>query len=316
MTEEKSKKLKVGGGMAVGVVSVAALIFAIRSCKPEPERITPPPVVQTTQCPSAPVRGDHNCEIDKGEHDPLSPNFSPEDCGYCGDGNILRDPRDTNPATNALEIPSTDPRAGQPTPAGAPRRIVCDFDYACGNGTVDRNVEFSVLARPSVDGGPYSFSVARYTESCNQTPPAGQTYCAADCGQQTPQPARTGHSGGARPERTATPVVSAQPPVSGGACDASLSTSVFSSRARDMLTGNSGSVRSAVGAAPTQAVSVRVSIRVGPDGHATVTGASASCAGCEHNGASVAGMINLSGLSTTGPGAACNTGFSVNVPPG
>jgi hypothetical protein len=194
MVEERTKyKAKVAGGMVTGVISVAALIFAIRSCKPEPERIpTPPPPVP---CPADPVRGDNICDIDRGEHDPMGRFYDPASCGYCGDGNILRDPRDSNQETNALEIRSTDPRASQPQPENGPKRIVCDFDYHCGNGTVDRDALYGVLVRPTVDGGVYSFGYQRVTESCTPNSP---NHCPADCGGQTPQPADTRRGGTTR----------------------------------------------------------------------------------------------------------------------
>jgi hypothetical protein len=269
MNEEKSKKVKIGSGMAVGIISVGALIFAIRSCKPEPERITTPaPVVDAgAPCPSA-HRNNSVCEIDLGEHDPLSPNFSPEDCGFCGDGNILRDPRDTNPETNALEIPSTDPRARQPTPAGAPRRIVCDFDYAalCRNPQQDMGRDYGVLVRPSVDGGAFSFEIRRPTCATTAPVPTGTT-------------PRTGHSGGRHGDGHDTPAV-VVPQRTSAPCPSEVASAIRSAVAR--INNDPPGARTAAhvrDGEQTSSVSVSYNYTVTPPGNIS-GGTRVSCAVC------------------------------------
>lgn len=297
--EARKTGWQVGAVVGIGVAAVAAaLLFQKCSSQGGQDRPAPPPCVQ---CESAPVKGDNRCEVEKGEHDPLSPTWDPQSCGYCGDGN--RQP---------FEISSRDPRAAQAQPASGPRLVVCDADFHyCGNGRKDDAAQYAVMVPPESDGGLWSFGLSdRPAESCRR---GAENYCEADCAGSAPAPADTGRRTERRTERPDRPDRPAQPGRA-GPCDAGVSTSTFSARARDNLTGNSGAVRNAVGAQPSQAVTVRVSITVGPDGRPTVTGASASCAGC--SGGDVRGMINLAGLATTAPGEQCSTGFTVVIPPG
>lgn len=90
--QKDRSRLKFGlaCGLAVaGIVGAFTWAALSRSCKPGPEKIiTKTRVVQKDDCPKAekkPVKGDDVCELDKGEHDPLSPNWDPKSCGYCGD---------------------------------------------------------------------------------------------------------------------------------------------------------------------------------------------------------------------------------------
>ena len=294
---------KVPAVVGLGAAAVAAAIL-FQTCGGRsggPDRLPPP--TPCVACAPAPVKGDNNCEVDKGEHDQLSPTWDPQSCGYCGDGNRQQ-----------WEISSRDPRASAAQPA-APgiRLVVCDVDFHyCGNGQRDGEAQYGAMVPPPQDGGVWSLGlVSRPAESCRR---GADNYCESDCGGTAPAPADTGRRTGTRTERPERPD---RPPVQPGrtsACDPGISTAVFSARARDQLTGNSGAVRNAVGAQPSQAVTVRVSVTIGADGRPSVSGASGSCAGCA--GGDVRGMINLSGLSTTAPGESCSSGFTVNIPPG
>lgn len=295
---EDGKKFGWGAPVTVGIGAAAiaaALLFQKCGTQRGPDVNCPPAPV----CPAVVQDDPNRCQPERGEHDPLSPNWDPAHCGYCGDD--IRQP---------FEISSRDQRASQPQAAGQPRLIVCDIDFHCGNGQRDNNTQYAAMVPPRADGGVWAFGTVPITESCRQN---DSNYCAEDCGGAQPA-----ESGGRRtqrtPDRDRPERPNPQPTGRVGPCDSGISTAMFSSRARDQLTGNAGAIRNAVGAQGSQAVTVRVSVTIGPDGRPTVTGASASCAGC--SGGNVANYVNLAGLSTTAPGDSCSSGFTVNIPPG
>lgn len=88
-----SSRLKFGLKNALAIALVAGSMTLVGLCarkKPGPdkdkrpvkEKVLPKPCPKV---PAAPVKGDNVCELDKGEHDPASPNWDPKSCGYCGD---------------------------------------------------------------------------------------------------------------------------------------------------------------------------------------------------------------------------------------
>ena len=64
---------------------------------------------------------------------------------------------------------STELCRDQPREALPPgvRPVVCPRDFACGNGTVDRDVEFAVVVPAQPGSDVYKYDVVRYTETCN-----------------------------------------------------------------------------------------------------------------------------------------------------
>src|SRR4029453_7436113 len=108
-TEGKRFGFKPTIASGLAVASVAALLL-MGKCMTEPPRPCPP----CATCPpavAAPVKGDGRCEIEKGEHDPSSPNWDPASCGFCGDGTH------ENQTWETIEN--------------------CPVDFTCGNGRVE-----------------------------------------------------------------------------------------------------------------------------------------------------------------------------------
>ncbi len=293
---------KNGVAIGLGVTSIA-LATVLRTCSPHVEPPQPTPNPPAVVCPSAPVRGDGRCEFEKGEHDPSSPTYDEASCGRCGDGT----PQD-------WEIPSPGAQPRVALPPGV-RPMVCPADFACGNGQIDRDLEFAVVM-PVQNGSPtYKHDVLRYTETCNQNESRpGMTYCEADCGNQQPAPRPTGSSSSRRTPRTGddtpAPTVTAAPP--SGQCPAEV-TQRLASRAAAGLMGNPGAVRSAAGASDNVGVRASVAFSVN-NGVANTRSISLSCPGC--SGGSISpGTVNLSSVALGWSGS-CSGTLPVTVPPG
>ncbi|MBN1169758.1 hypothetical protein JXA56_01930 [Candidatus Micrarchaeota archaeon] len=126
-----------------GTAICAVSIFLLATYKPAPEK-----------CIS--LRGDGNCQPELGERDPLSRNYDPESCGYCGDGK--RQPWKT--------------------------AVQCPVDFACGNGVLDKNVTFAILDKKP--DGRYMFSTITKNESCEEY---SMGYCREDCRDYKPKAA-------------------------------------------------------------------------------------------------------------------------------
>jgi hypothetical protein len=297
---------KNAGALGLGVTALVTAAIMFRACGPSggqdhPQQCPPAPV-----CAPAPVKGDNRCEVDKGEHDPSSPTFDPASCGYCGDG-----------IAQPWEVRAPGDEPAQPLPAGV-RPVVCPADLACGNGQVDRDVEFAVLTPAQQGSDIYKYDVLRYTETCRQNDSRpGVTYCAADCGNEaSPRPHAGGASSGHRtphPEGTGVPAVVAPPP-SSAQCPGEVAARL-ASRAASNLMGNPGQARSAAGA--PDGVGVRATVRFSvSNGVANTSGISVTCVGdgC-HSGSLPAGNVNLSAVPLGYEGS-CSGSVTVNIPPG
>ncbi len=299
MTKSTYFGKKNAAALGLGVASLVTAAVMFRSCSPhvEPPQPCPPAPV----CAPAPVKGDGRCEIDKGEHDPQSPTFDPQSCGYCGD-NIAQ----------AWEIARPGDQPREALPPGV-RPVVCPRDFACGNGTVDRDVEFAVMVPAQPGSDVYKYDVVRYTESCNANESrAGVTYCATDCpAPGTPRtPSTVGSTRRPRGDDTPAPVVTA--PTPSAQCPGEV-TSRLASRAASNLMGNPASARSAAGA--PDGVGVRATVRFNvSNGVANTSGISLSCTGCA--GGSLPGStVNLSAVPL-GYDGSCSGSVTVNIPPG
>ncbi len=295
------KKNAVAIGLGVGSIALATIL---RSCSlHEPPQ--PPPPQPAVVCPAPPVRGDGNCEFEKGEHDPSSPTFDRTSCGACGDG-IAQD----------WEIPAEGAQPRVALPPGV-RPVVCPADFACGNGQLDSNLELATEVPVQEGSTSYKFEVRHYTESCTpgESRP-GMTYCQADCGNQ-PQPAPRNPAGASSSRRTQrtdndNPVqVQSQAP-SSVPCPTEV-TQRLMARAAAGLMGNPLAVRQAAGAPEGSGVRANVAFSVN-NGMASTRSISLTCSGC--SGGSISpGTVNLSAVSL-GFGGSCSGVLAVTIPPG
>jgi len=277
----------------VAAGGIVAALFAIRSCQGGPDRLVPPTTAPsatvTTPAPACAQPVANICNLELGEHDPHSPNWSPAKCGVCGDGVTENQPWET------------------------PQN--CPVDFHCGDGACQIGLNiYGAYIRPTADGGVYSLGTVQITESNDPNSP---NFCESDCGrrgQPAPAPVGSGRRTDRREPREPREVTTTAPPVSTGEpCPAEV-TQRIAPRVSSSLMGNPGAARSASGADSNTVVRARVSIRV-TNGVPTVTGISLSCPGGACAGGSMSpGSINLAGIPL-GP-VSCPTSVSVNIPPG
>lgn len=285
---EKSRRLGWRFGAAATIATaalVAAMVF--QRCGGEPQvegPVTCPPAVT---CPAAPVKGDSNCELEKGEHDMWSENWDPESCGYCGDRN-----------QQEWETPQT-----------------CPVDFACGDGEVQRRAKVygAVVRTQAGENTTYSLGTLEVTESCRD---GAENYCEADC--PTKGTVRTGPRTGRRDTPAASATATKRPPrSSGGACESAVRSAAGQVYARisSQVTTSSGSLKSALGAADVP-VMVSVSIRISESGVPSIVGASASCGGssCPQS-ANIRGIagLDVQGLTVANGGPACTLSVPVRL---
>jgi hypothetical protein len=246
-----------------------------------------------------PLKGDGQCEVDKGEHDPHSPTFDPQSCGYCGDG--LR---------NVWTVFSM--VEGQPireVEVGRETAESCPVDFHCGNGTKElRPVVYGGIIAPRADGGVYTYGNITIQESCN---PTDSNYCSDDCGGPTKvaptvRGGGSGRGGGAGEGRIGTrdtPV-----PSPSAACDGTIL-----QRLRrpflNSLTAVKQQVQTAVGATPQQSVSASVTVTVSGGIPRAVGSVSLSGPG---SGSISASVVDLSSVSFT-PDVNCSGPVSATV---
>lgn len=287
---EKSRRLGwrfgVGAGIATAAL-VAAMVF--QRCGGEPQVEGPvtecPPAVT---CPAEPVKGDNNCELEKGEHDMWSQNWDPESCGFCGDR-----------AQQQWETPQT-----------------CPVDFACGDGEIQRRAKTYGAVVKTVEGEntTYSLGTVELSESCNER---ADNFCEADCPNKGSSSRRTPRkNNGDRPQPVAT--TKTPPRSSGGACDSTVRREAGQVYARisSQVTSAGGSIKDALGA-PGVPVSVAVTIRLSESGVPTIVGnGSATCGGsaCPSgaNIRSIAGL-DVSGLTVATGGQSCTLTVPVRL---
>lgn len=286
---EKSRRLGwrfgVGAGIATAAL-VAAMVF--QRCGGEPQVEGPvtacPPAVT---CPAEPVKGDNNCELEKGEHDMWSPNWDPASCGYCGDANQQQ-----------WETPQT-----------------CPVDFACGDGELQRRAKTygAVVRAGEGESATYSLGTLELSESCNER---ADNYCEADCPTRSGS-RRTPRTGGGtpRPDPTAT---KAPPVSSGGACDADVRKNAGQVYARisSQVTASASSIKGALGA-PGVSVVVSIPVSISSSGVPTISGnGSARCGGescpSSANIRSIAGL-DVSGLTVDSRGRSCTLSVPVRL---
>ncbi len=285
---EKSRRLGWRFGAAATIATaalVAAMVF--QRCGGEPQVEGPvttcPPAVT---CPAVPVKGDNNCELEKGEHDMWSENWDPESCGYCGDR-----------MQQEWETLQT-----------------CPVDFACGDGEVQRRAKTYGAIVKTVEGEntTYHLGTVDISESCRE---GADNYCESDC--PTKSAGRIGPRAGRRGTHAAPVVTTSRPPMAGGACDSSVTggaTSLYS-RVIRQVSSSSGSIRNALNAGQAP-VSVSVRVRISESGVPTVVGASATCGGSACSGtANIVNLagINVGGISVSNGGATCTMSIPVTL---
>ncbi|MBD3210180.1 hypothetical protein GF318_02255, partial [Candidatus Micrarchaeota archaeon] len=160
--KKKSLNWKYVGGAAAGAAIVGVLLF--RSCGPAEEG--PMRDAQCEECAPAPEKGDGNCEVSKGEHDPFSDKFDPESCGFCGD--------------NVQNVWLVDGEE-----VGRETADSCLADFACGHPGVDQETIVAVIdENPMETGIDYQYAT-RPAISCEQESP---NYCEQVCQPEEQEP--------------------------------------------------------------------------------------------------------------------------------
>ncbi|HSB47600.1 MAG TPA: hypothetical protein VLD37_06310 [Candidatus Bilamarchaeum sp.] len=325
MSEKTKHRIRIAAAAVVAGGTIAALILTRRPLS-ESIRDNKPPSTVPSPCEPEPVRGDNVCQVNKGEADPLSPNFDPQSCGYCGDG--IRQIRINGPhgsevridengirtqdVTERLtEIPSSDPRAREPE--AATRYIICDVDFHCGNGRRDQGERYSGWIAPLSEGAPYTFGIIPITEtadSCrldsNHTSrherlPREETVEIIDqrpgsffCSSQIAS-------------TDTTEIIGSQ----------SASANTVRRRINEALIMHASDLRTALGVEASARLEVTLSILVAPTGAVSLQNISARTRGGAVGDQTT--IINTTGLSISGlsivaPGAQCQWIMTVTVP--
>lgn len=298
------------GAAGIAAASVAALLISqcgeSRTQAPPPTDTCPAPrrCMRPDEIPrpvSAPVKGDEQCELDKGEHDPHSVAFDPASCGYCGDGqqNVWTVRRMENGQEKTVEV-------------GRETAEACPVDFHCGNGTKElRPVTYGGIIMSNEGGAPsYSYGPIQISESCNSRE---SNYCADDCGGPARVPeGRGGGAGSARGEGSARgrePRVADSPPESVSTpCEGTI-VQRLKRPFLNSLTAVRQQLQSAVGATPQQSVSASVQVVV-RGGIPRATG-SVSLSG-PGSGSVSSGVVDLSSVSFT-PDVNCSGTVSGTV---
>ena len=304
--------------------SVAALFW--RGCGPKEEPIQR---TECTECAPAPLKGDLVCVPEQGEADPLSPNFDPESCGYCGDG--VRQVRINGAHGSAVrvdefgirtqdvtrrptEISSRDIRARQSHVGET--YIICDADFHCGNGIVDQNAPYPAWI-PGPEGSPFSVGIKIVTEtpdSCFLDQPeevrrVRQRPRVPEPDSPLPVQDRLGfHCPSQVASTDSTEIVSSQ----------SASTRGVLRRINDAIIGRAPNLRRALGVSDTATLHVDISMLVDPSGRLSLSGVSARSGGAlmgDQTAIINATGLSLGGLSLVAPGTECNWTITIRVPP-
>jgi hypothetical protein len=319
-------KAKIATSAVVAAGAIAALILTRR---PIGEGIRDTPQIPGPACEPEARRGDLICQVAMGEADPLSLNFDPASCGYCGDGirqvqinaahgsQVRTDEhgiRTQDVIQRFTEIPSNDPRAGEPE--ASRRYIICDADFHCGNNRVDTNEPYGAWIAPTAQGAPYVFGIKRITET--------RETCSLDT---EPSTRRTRTSTAALPDD---PIV--RPPAGNWYCPTRVAStdpvSILSTQSASVqnvlrrisgrLTERRADLRSALGVTdPSAQIDVTVVILVSAAGSLSIQRISARCGGSACGDR--ASIINATGLSVDDipmapPETDCIWTITVNVP--
>lgn len=322
-TQEKDRtKMKLAALAVVAGGAVASLFWRFGPQHEEPVK------VQCPECPPVPQRGDLKCMVEQGEADPLSPNFDPESCGYCGDGiqqvringvhgsEVRIDEfgiRTQDVTGRPTEISSRDPRARQPPPGE--RFIICDADFHCGNGFVDQRTPYPAWV-PGENGAPYSLRVVLVTE----TPDS--------CFLDQPETRRRLHRQPQQPESDAPPPISQRVgfhcPSQIASTDSaeivssqSASTRGVLRRINDAIIGRGDNLRGALGVAPNAPLDVILSMLVDPSGHISLQSVTAKSGTAQVGDPTTiinATGLSLGGLSLVAPGTECTWTIAIRVP--
>ena len=167
-------KRKLGARFVTAAAVCATAIAALVVYKPAPETI------KKQTCLEAPtihaVKGDGKCEVAKGEADPLSKNFDPDSCGYCGD-DVKQIKSDTGgPASLDLDKQIF---LQDVTERPSETKETCPADFHCGNGFLDRGQKYAGVV---FEDGNYKISTIKRVESCN---PNALNFCPLDCRLRT-----------------------------------------------------------------------------------------------------------------------------------
>ncbi len=263
-----------------------------------------------------PRKNDFQCEIRKGESDPLSVTFDPMSCGYCGDSvrQVLSD-AGTPPVMDMDSGITT--QAVTERPSETPEN--CPVDFHCGNGRRDFRRTYGSWIEPLADSGPdagYVLGTRTITESIQ------------DCPGDTRQNGHGGSGGGAPVEDEPLPL---RQTASAWNCPSFVapsqqvdmvdmhSNSVWSalSRIHGAINSNAAALRQALGAGATDRVVIRLNIRVEPRGYMSLNSISASCENrpCGDSQAIInATQLSLNGLVMGAPEMECFWTLTIRVP--
>lgn len=316
-------RLKVAAATATAGTALALLIS--RACEPlcEPHKPVPGPAEpeRKPQPDCGPRRGDSRCETAKGEADPLSPNFDPESCGYCGDE--IRQVLAQSGGKPYLE-PETGIMYQNVTERPSESAETCPVDFHCGDRRLQSRHAYGAWVEFPVgngDAGPqsvaYRLGVKIVTEtrgSCprDYLPSNGNRDAGASEEDAGPEPAPPQHNSNFYCPSLMAPTRNEM---------ANLhSASVWSviSRVNGSIIGHASDIRNALSLMdPDAKVDVRVMLRVAPSGLVYLESMSATCDSqpCGNQLALLnASQISLDGLLMGSPGTDCYWIMNVRVP--
>ncbi|MBU0532539.1 hypothetical protein KKB44_03530, partial [Candidatus Micrarchaeota archaeon] len=232
--KKTNKSLVAGSVLGAATITAVALPFLLRSCGPAEEGPRSEPETPTIEAPAevpapvGPVRGDGRCEVDKGEHDPFSPTFDAEACGFCGDD-----------VCNA---------------AMGETAVTCLVDCHCGDGVEQNRVATGTYVEVSTDDGiTYKFDSVTVDESCRTN---SDRYCEADCPQRNERSSRDRSTNTGR-GATETPreVAACGSDVTGSGAAEGIETTV-----RGVVSGRANALREQMGASSSANVMVSVTL--------------------------------------------------------
>jgi hypothetical protein len=313
MQSIKKPKRELGIKFFAGAVAVTAAIAFSSAWKGRREPATEPILDcwDKVTCPSNPVKGDNKCELRHGENDPLSKNFDPQSCGYCGDG-----VRQVTAKTGAAPYMDADSLIWMQNVTERPTETPesCPVEFHCGNNRLDIGATYGAVVE---DDGAFSIGTITINESCRTE---SKNLCVPDCRerrharmveQPDEPPVPTWGSVLTCPSEIATEstrdIVSAR----------SLGAGSVLGRIAGTIREHSVALRTTLAVDPADELKVLVSMRVSPSGVLTLTGVSTTCnnSPCGSHAVAMSALgLSLGGLSVGGPGRECYWTVAMRVP--
>ncbi len=313
MQSIKKPKRELGLKFFAGALAVSAAIAFSATWKNRREPITETArdCPSLTACDLPPVKGDSKCELPHGENDPLSKNFDPQSCGYCGDG-----VRQVKAETGAAPYMDADTLLWMQNVTERPTETPesCPVEFHCGNNRLDIGKIYGAVIE---EDGAFSFGTITINESCRTE---SKNLCVPDCRVRRHKRSER------QPEET---------PVPRWGSVLTCPSQIATESTRDIISARSlggGSVlgriagtireksvplRTSLAVDPADDLKVIVSMKVSPSGVISLTGLSTTCnnSPCGTHEAVLGALgLSLGGLSVGAPGRECYWTVAMRVP--